>query len=92
MLVWFMLHPFAGICAGADIASGGAGGLWAEGPGGDWKRVRLNRDTPAHLVLDGSLGRQSDRHQMGAEVEVNMRSLVQHEDCPQVIEGRKGIG
>ena len=49
---------YADIGSGADAASGGAGGLWAGGPGASWKRVRLNRKSPAHLVHGSSSGRQ----------------------------------
>ena len=41
-------------------AMDGSGGvLWMTGPGGDVKRVRLTRKTPAHLVRQGILGIQS---------------------------------
>ena len=51
--------PYPGIDADVDIASGRAGDNRAGGPGGFWKRVRLSRTTPAHLVCQDGLGRQS---------------------------------
>ena len=41
------------------FVSEGAGGDWAGGPGGDRKRVRLSRQTPAHLVCQDELCMQS---------------------------------
>ena len=51
--------PYTGIDADVDIASGGAGDNRTGGPGGFWKRVRPSRKTPAHLVCQDGLGRQS---------------------------------
>ena len=51
--------PYPSIDAGVAIASGGAGGNRAGGPAWFWKRVRLSRKTPAHLVCQDGLGRQS---------------------------------
>ena len=45
-----------GVRAGAYLLHDGAGVEWAGEPGGSWKRVRLNRKTPAHLASQEFLG------------------------------------
>ena len=42
--------------AGLPGFNGGGSVDWVSGPGGDVKRVQLNRKTPAHLVRHGILG------------------------------------
>ena len=93
--------PYADVGSGADAASGAAGFLWAEGPGGSWKRGRPTRKLQHILFIHGRIcGRQSNPcirkglqcHQTGSAREAKRRRLVHSDVCPKSMLGRKGIG
>ena len=57
----FRFQTSSATCAGIDVDAelgSGAKGNWAGGPGGFWKRVRLSRRTPAHLVYQDGCWRK----------------------------------
>ena len=61
---------------------------WISGPGGGVERIRLNRQTPAHLVRHGILGIQSRDHPDSDPVDAKARRVHQGEDTSVLVEDR----